>query len=90
MPTLTPTQHNILLWLNDQGDRVIYGPMSDGLGQCRRYGFAGGGPAGTIRFLTGDKLKAMGLIRHVRDKYPLGYYAITDAGRAAIADAESR
>lgn len=90
MPALTPTQHNILVWLNDRDGRLLYGPMSNGLGSCHRYGFSGSSLADTIRLLTGDKLKALGLISHVKDKYPLGYYAITDAGRAAIAKADGR
>ena len=85
MPKLTNSQHNILLWLNDQGDRVLYGPMGvAGIGSRERYGFAGGGPFSGIRLATGNKLLALGLIRHVKDKYPLGYHAITEAGREAV------
>lgn len=85
MAKLTPTQFNVLRWLADADGRALYGPMSNGMGGADRYGFAGGGPASRLRLATGNALKTSGFIAHAYDKYPLGYFTITDEGREALA-----
>jgi hypothetical protein len=84
---LSPAQRRPLEWLSEKEDRQLYGPMSNGMGGQRNYGGAGGALLGRVLLTTGNRLLSLGLIQHVKDKYPLGYYEITEAGRHALKDA---
>lgn len=83
-------QLSVVRWLAEDPERRVYGPMSGGTGNRYRFGYAGGRPDAAIRAATGSALIQDGLLRHVGDRYPLGYYALSDLGHAAAGEGPDR
>lgn len=78
---------SVVRWLAEDPERRVYGPMSGGTGNRSRFGYAGGRQDAAIHAATGAALIQDGLLRHIGDRYPLGYYTLSDLGHAAAGEA---
>lgn len=81
---LSPAQRRILTPMLD--GKLLYGTMAEQrFADGRSWGGSGGWLSGaSISYARGRALLDAGWIEHDHDSYPLGYYRITPAGRAAL------